>query len=336
MTTRFGQIQIANSQVFSHHPNGFGISPYLQEKLVFLGQFEVYQQAAALVKMLLGLSVGASQIDRLTRFYGEAIADEVDQTAAADTAAETAAVGVVYAQADGAMLLTDAGYKEAKLGRIFAATDLKKSAVEERGGHISSSVFVGHLGNAAAFGGKLATQLDPYKGRGRDLVFISDGALWLRQLMEKAYPQATLILDLYHAMEHIGQAGKAGLGTGQAAADWFDKQRKLLLNSKLDEVLANLQQLKMAPALRDSVCAYLQANRDRMDYKTYRERGLLIGSGAIESAHRTVMQRRLKRAGQRWSQNGAQRVLTLRVCAMSNRWHLVRQRIEPGNPLRQA
>ena len=82
--------------------------------------------------------------------------------------------------------------------------------------------------------------------------------------------------------------------------------------------------------------AYLQANRDRMEYKTYRERGLLMGSGAIESAHRTVMQRRLKRAGQRWSINGAQRVLTLRVCAMSNRWQLVRQHIEPFNPARAA
>ena len=195
---------------------------------------------------------------------------------------------------------------------------------------------MGHLGNVAAFGVKLATQLAPYNGRGRDLVFISDGARWRRQLMEKTCPQATLIVDLYHAMEHIGQAGKAGLGTGQAAADWFDKQHKLLLESKLDEVLANLQQLKIAPALRHSVGAYLQANRDRMHYQSYRERGLLIGSGAIESAHRTVRQRRLKRAGQRWSNNGAQRVLTLRVYAMSNRWHLVRQRIEPCNPLRHA
>ena len=123
--------------------------------------------------------------------------------------------------------------------------------------------------------------------------------------MEKACPQATLILDIYHAMEHISQAGKASFGTGQAASGWFDEQRSLLLDSKLDEVLTNLKQLPIAPALRHSMWAYLQANRDRMDYKTYRERGLLIGSGAIESAHRTVMQRRLKRAGQRWSINGA-------------------------------
>ena len=147
--------------------------------------------------------------------------------------------------------------------------------------------------------------------------------------MKKTCPQATLILDIYHALEHIGQAEKAFLGIGAAASGWFEQQRKLLLDSKLHEVLTNLNRLPIAPALRDSVCAYLQSNRDRMDYKTYRERGLLIGSGAIESAHRTsahrtVMQRRLKCAGQRWSNDGAQRVLTLRICAMSNRWQLVR------------
>ena len=54
-----------------------------------------------------------------------------------------------------------------------------------------------------------------------------------------------------------------------------------------------------------------------------------MGSGAIDSAHRTVMQRRVKRAGQRWSNNGAQRILSLRVCAMSNCWQLVRQHTEP-------
>ena len=75
------------------------------------------------------------------------------------------------------MLLTDEGYKEAKLGRVFAASALPTSVVEERGGHITSSVFVGHLGNAAAFGGKLATQLDPYKSRGRDLIFMVLGQI---------------------------------------------------------------------------------------------------------------------------------------------------------------
>ena len=66
----------------------------------------------------------------------------------------------------------------------------------------------------------------------------------------------------------------------------------------MDEVLTNLKRLPIAPALHDSVWAYLQTTRDRMDYRTHCERRLLIGSEAIESAHRTMMQQRLKRAGQ--------------------------------------
>ena len=208
------------------------------------------------------------------------------------------------------MLLTDEGYKEAKLGRVFAATALKTSVIEERGGQIESSVFVGHIGTAAEFKLKFGAQLAAYKDLGSGLVFISDGSVWLRQMMEQSYPKATLILDMYHrtgapALEHIGEAGRAALGTGKAAPNWFKAQRKLLLDSCLDEVLSNINLLKIVPALRDSVCSYLASNRDRMDYKACRKRGLLIGLGAIESAHRTVMQRPhrrtgLKRSGQCW------------------------------------
>ena len=49
--------------------------------MFFLGQFEVYQPTTALAETLLGLPVGASQMDRLTRFYGGVITDDLDQTA---------------------------------------------------------------------------------------------------------------------------------------------------------------------------------------------------------------------------------------------------------------
>jgi hypothetical protein len=57
-----------------------------------------------------------------------------------------------------------------------------------------------------------------------------------------------------------------------------------------------------------------------MNYPTFLKRGLLIGSGAIESAHRTVIQRRMKLSGQRWSKKGAQRMLNLRTLNMSGYW----------------
>ena len=135
MTTRYGKIYISNNEPFSNHPNGFGVSPYLQEKLIFLGQFEVYQQASVIIEKLLGLSVSTSQIYRLTTYYGQAIEADLEQI----EPNEVAEKGVVYAQADGAMVLTEEGYKENKLARIFPATALQESAVEDRGGHIESS-----------------------------------------------------------------------------------------------------------------------------------------------------------------------------------------------------
>lgn len=327
MITRYGQIQIANNERFSEHQNGFGISPYLQEKLVFLGQLEVYDQAAQVAQTLLGLSIAPSQIYRLTNHYGAAIEADLDQPVTTDQPP----VGIVYVQADGAMLLTDDGYKENKLSRIFKANSLKKSSVDDRGGHIGSSLFTAHLGTALDFAPKFRAHLDTHKPLGADLVFISDGAIWLRQLMATYYPKATLILDFWHLMSYIGQVGVAAYETQKSQGKWIEEQRILLLDSKLDIVLMHIKALRIKTDLRDSVCSYLEANRDRMDYAGYQKRSLLIGSGAIESAHRTVVQKRLKRSGQRWTLAGAQRVLNLRVCFMSERWELVRQRIEPFN-----
>lgn len=327
MTTRYGQIQIANSEPFSRHPNGFIISPFLQEKLVLLGQLEVYDQAAQLTQSLLGLSIGASQIYRLTNHYGAAIETELDQP----VASQQPPASVVYVQADGAMLLTDEGYKENKLARMFTATALKQSPVEDRGGHIESSLYTAHLGGVVDFTAKFRPHVDTYKALGENLVFISDGAIWLRQLMTSYYPEATLILDFYHLMSYIGQVGVAAYQSPKRQSEWIEEQRMLLLSSKLDEVLLHIKAVAIKAELRDSVCSYLESNRDRVDYASYQKRGLLIGSGAIESAHRTVVQKRLKRSGQRWSLSGAQHVLNLRACLMSDRWELVRKQIEPFN-----
>lgn len=311
----------------------------MQQKLVLLGQLEVYDQAAQLTKDLLGLSVARSQIYRLTNHYGAAIEADLDDPKAEVAQAQVqpdASAGVVYVQADGAMLLTEEGYKETKLARIFAATAMRQSVVDDRGGHIDSSLYTAHLGAVAAFTTKLSPHLLAHKGLGSNLVFLSDGAPWLRQMMKQECPDARQILDFYHrtgapAMSHIGAAGVAAFGNSKKATLWIDNQADRLLSSQLDAVLGAIRKLPLSTACCASVCSYLESNRDRMDYKAYRQEGLLIGSGAIESAHRTVIQKRLKRAGQRWGIGGCQRMLNLRVSFMSGRWELVRQQIEPFN-----
>jgi hypothetical protein len=325
-------VQICNKESFSKHPGGFGISPYLQEKLLYLGQEGTYQEACETTEYLLGLKISPVQIYRLAHHYGEAIEADLNKVCLDnESVTEKEAVApVVYSMIDGAMILTDEGYKENKLGRIFSHKSLKDSVVEDRGGSIESSLYTTHLGASDAFIAKIKGHMDVHRSLGANLVFISDGAAWLRQMVEQNYPRATMILDLYHVMEYIGTIAISAFGKGYKASKWIEDQRVLLLDSQIDKVLVRVRKLKTDPKLRNLTYNYLDSNRDRMDYKTYRERQLLIGSGAIESAHRTVVQKRCKRSGQRWSLLGAQRVLNLRVCWMSKRWSILRKHIEPN------
>jgi hypothetical protein len=73
-----------------------------------------------------------------------------------------------------------------------------------------------------------------------------------------------------------------------------------------------------------SIINYYTTNAYRMEYQRYKNIGAgIIGSGAIESAHRTVVQKRMKQSGQRWSNKGAQNMLNLRVLSMNKQWDKV-------------
>ncbi len=69
--------------------------------------------------------------------------------------------------------------------------------------------------------------------------------------------------------------------------------------------------------------ALYDKNKERIDYGTFMEKGYLIGSGAIEAAHRNVIQKRLKLSGQRWIIKDVQQIANLRVCQKSNQWNRV-------------
>jgi len=79
---------------------------------------------------------------------------------------------------------------------------------------------------------------------------------------------------------------------------------------------------EVGKALNDLI-RYYENNVERMKYGSFTEKGYLIGSGAVESAHRHIIQQRLKRSGQRWSIRGAQRIANIRAYRIGNRWEKV-------------
>ncbi len=189
-----------------------------------------------------------------------------------------------------------------------------------------------------------------------DLVaLLGDGADWIWRYgprflaVEVGAKRVTVIeiLDIYHAFEHLGVVANAVFGQGSAKARrWFARRKEQLLANGASPILKALGWLRRveqdaAEEVRKAL-AYFTENAPRMDYPTFIARGLPIGSGAIESTCKTLIEKREKGAGMRWSESGAQNVASLRALQRSGRWHEFwkthpQRRLPPSRlPLKQA
>jgi hypothetical protein len=116
-----------------------------------------------------------------------------------------------------------------------------------------------------------------------------------------------------------------GCLAADAAQAWVDAQQHQLAHTSLRQVFRQVRLLyPRGTPLSKEVCdalGYLFTNRQRMRYRHFRQAGYPIGSGAVESACKVVVQQRMKQAGMRWSRSGAQAMLALRCALLSDRWH---------------
>ena len=153
------------------------------------------------------------------------------------------------------------------------------------------------------------------------LVFINDGATWIREWISDTYPLAVSVLDFYHAAEYLYEFASNAFSDVVERKQWCEVQKELLLASEVETVLSNISSIKTKEEDKKKITTYYKNNIERMKYKDYRNTGCgIIGSGAIESAHRTVIQKRMKQSGQRWSTKGARNMLRLRVISMNKQW----------------
>jgi hypothetical protein len=286
--------------------------------MVYVGQMDCYENCSEVLEKLSGVQVGATQIYRLTDLYGKGVEDIVN---AERTLTPLKQNEVLYAQADGSMVLTrEEGWKEVKVGRIFKSSDCIHA--DSKQGWISNSQYVAHLGSSKDFT-KIMDDLIESNGKlGKRLIFISDGAPWIKNWAEDAFPEAVSLLDYYHACEHLHLFSSNFFKDKTIEQKWTNQQKELLLKSQVLEVIKNIKVLANGTNKEaEKLIAYYQANKDRMDYQECAQMGCgIIGSGAIESAHRTVIQKRMKLSGQRWSKKGAQNMLNIRVINKNQQW----------------
>ena len=261
------------------------------------------------------------QVYNVTDFYGSICADA--EALLQPTLNNIGTDEIIYVEADGSMIFTcDEDWKEVKVGRIFKSSDCSKAKAECS--YIKHSQYLSHLGDSKSFTDKMDTLIDNYNINPRQIIFISDGATWIKNWIEDAYPKATSVLDYYHAAQHLYEFANTVFSDEQTLKLWANEQCDLLKESQTETVIDNIEKLRTTSNKKEigKLINYYQTNKNRMDYKKYSTIGAgIIGSGAIESAHRTLVQNRCKQAGQRWSKKGAQNMLNLKTVYLNEKWN---------------
>lgn len=163
----------------------------------------------------------------------------------------------------------------------------------------------------------------------QQVVWLSDGGRGFWRLFEARFAKyATGILDFYHAAQNLWKGSKVWLdGRTQQARDWFRTARRLLRRSQADEVLTDIEAALALEGLPDpayqtltNLYHYLDKHRDHIDYAKFKELGLPIGSGMVESACKWLIQQRFKGVGMRWSEDGFNHLLHLRLAWVNGRF----------------
>jgi hypothetical protein len=296
--------------------------------MALLGQSCVFEEGEELLAQMLNIEMNAKQIQRVSEHYGQQVT-ELDAAAEEREVLELKhAQEPVYVMFDGSMVMTrENKWMEMKVGRAF--TQSSCVAVQKDRKEILHSDYVCHLGTCKAFLERWEKHIEPYKKK----IFIADGAKWIWNYVEDAYPQSVQILDFFHAVEKLGTYTAARYPHDELyRKEWLSVQKQRLLNNEVGAIIKELEQSNVydtetGQALKE-VLNYYRNNESRMQYKTYLQEGFLIGSGAMESAHRNVVQQRLKLSGQRWSVNGAQQIVNLRAYKKSKQWGKIQQLIK--------
>lgn len=240
--------------------------------------------------------------------------------------------GTIYIETDGAALNTrtkdenGSTWRENKLGEVFTSDDIYSWT--DKHGHKQHALrrreYVSYVGSAEDFR-KYLFDCAVRNGYGMysDTVILSDGATWIRNMKEELFPDAQQILDYYHLCENVTDYAKHIFGMDESKyRPWSERICATLKAGGYKDVLRELGQPRKKKTRADppNLYGYIEHNSANIDYPTYIAKGYFIGSGAIESGNKLVLQQRLKQSGMRWNVKSAQPLLTLRAKAESKLW----------------
>ena len=312
------------------------LSPALARVACRAGIETSFAEAADVLAETLGVSVPPDAVRRVTEGVG-AVAEADQQRAIAQAQQGQPhpagdGVEVLVVEVDGVQVHLEEAWHEMKVGRVAplgpaVQTDPRSGRTVLR---LGPSACCAGLETAETFWYRVYA-LACRRGWGpatRVVVVLGDGAewIWKRAAHFVGGPGIMVleIVDIFHAYEHLWTLGRALFATEAAVAAWVEPLKDALYEQGASAVLAALAALTpQDPAVAEVVQTaqgYFEDHAARMDYPRFVAQHLPIGSGAIESACKSLIEEREKGAGMRWSAAGAQAVASLRALHRSGAW----------------
>jgi hypothetical protein len=301
-------------------------SPRLHQIVALLGTLAPFGQVPDLLGLISQVTISRSSVRRVTETAGAALA--AVEEAEAERVRHTLPPAVPgprrqQVSVDGAMVPIVGGeWREVK---TLVIGDLDAGGA----GHAGQWSYIARVADLDRFA-ELATGELHRRGTfaAREVVAVADGALWCQQFYAYHLPGAIRILDFPHAAEHLSRAAQACFGPGPDAQEWSRTQRARLLTGEAAAVMQAVTELPVTQAPNPSeaysvmrqVSAYLQDRLPQLAYADFVAQGYPIGSGAVESANKRVVEARLKGAGMHWTVANANAVLALRGVLCGQRW----------------
>jgi hypothetical protein len=313
-----------------------GYSEPLQRALVDFGAEDSFGKAVERMREHYGIEVPPSAVRTFTEVHGAALAEAAEPLLTELDAA--GGVAQLITETDGSMVpIVTTGPLEAdgpsdtdrrkqrkldwREARLCLAREPEK-VTARYGACFGEAEAAGAvwLDCVIRAGGSAATQLH----------CLGDGAAWIADQVEKRFgAQTPYLCDFYHVSEYLAAAAVplvAAQPVPVTSKSWLAWAQGELKENRAAVVLSALAPQVEAVTVADKEAPiracyrYLDNRRDQLDYRSALAAGLPIGSGEIESSHRSVIQERLKIAGAWWLAGNVPKMLALRVARANGEW----------------
>jgi hypothetical protein len=328
------------------------LTPTLVESVTRLGAWLPFAVAAGMLAHFVHTQLSEATVTRLTERAGaayEAVQDaqatdlaQPSGAAACSLAAqqrtveEEAGPRIQQVSVDGAMIpLVHKQWVEGKTLAIGTVQPPKRQADGTFAIHTTDLSYFSRVADCHTFTQKATIEI---VRRGTltagTVCGVVDGAAWEQGFLDVHCPAAVRILDWPHGVSYLANVAQALYGADTPAQQaWLAAQRETLLTGDPHVVLAKLRGLREdltlqsgkgpplpALAVVEESLDYLEKRGEQLRYAAFRALGYPIGSGAVESANKLVVEARLKEAGMHWAPAHVNPLLALRGMACSDRW----------------